>query len=148
MLLFSMSSQSISRPTAGGALTSEERLVLPKQQRTRGKFYLFLAYDVATGRRRSRLLRGQEQRVRLPLHASSTSLVSDRASLGRVRSRPSAPVQVARDQAGHAAVTSALSSVCPKRVPMIIRSRRSSATYNYWCWTTAMTRMPRRPSGG
>ena len=47
-----MSSQSISRPTAGGALTSEERLVLPKQQRTRGKFYLFLAYDVATGRRR------------------------------------------------------------------------------------------------
>ena len=37
----------------GGHLwTDKERVILPKQQRTRGKFYLFLAYDVRAGRRR------------------------------------------------------------------------------------------------
>ncbi len=36
----------------GRRWTSARRVVLPKQQRRRGKFYLFLAYDVATGRRR------------------------------------------------------------------------------------------------
>ena len=36
----------------GRRWTDQQRPVLPKQQRTRGKFYIFLGYDVATGRRR------------------------------------------------------------------------------------------------
>lgn len=43
----------------GRCWTSAQRLVLPKQQRTRGKFYLFLAYDVSTGRRRWAYLDGK-----------------------------------------------------------------------------------------
>ena len=35
----------------GGRWTRAQRLVLPKQQRTRGFFYLFLCYDTATGTR-------------------------------------------------------------------------------------------------
>jgi hypothetical protein len=37
--------------------------------------------------------------------------------------------------------------VCPKAVPTIIRSRRSSATFSKRSWTTAMIPTPRRPSG-
>ncbi len=43
----------------GRRWTSERRPVLPKQQRTRGKFYLFLLYDVGSGRARWRYLPGE-----------------------------------------------------------------------------------------
>lgn len=43
----------------GRRWTSEKRLVLPKQQRTRGQFYLFLLYDVGSGRVRWRYLPGK-----------------------------------------------------------------------------------------
>ena len=43
----------------GRRWTSAKRLVLPKQQRTRGKFYLFLLYDVGSGRARWRYLPGK-----------------------------------------------------------------------------------------
>jgi hypothetical protein len=36
----------------GRRLTRQKRLILPRQQKTRGKFYLFLWYDVTSGRRR------------------------------------------------------------------------------------------------
>ena len=35
----------------GRRLTTQKRLILPRQQKTRGTFYLFLCYDVASGRR-------------------------------------------------------------------------------------------------
>ncbi|MGH9945489.1 MAG: hypothetical protein ACRD9R_24305 [Pyrinomonadaceae bacterium] len=35
----------------GRRWTSQNKLILPKQQPTRGKFYLFLAYNVRTGKR-------------------------------------------------------------------------------------------------
>lgn len=43
----------------GRRWTSEKRLVLPKQQRTRGKFYLLLLYDVRSGRACWRYLPGK-----------------------------------------------------------------------------------------
>jgi transposase len=43
----------------GCRYTSAPRLVLPKPQRTRGHFYLFGAYDVATGRRRWAFMEGK-----------------------------------------------------------------------------------------
>ncbi|MCA1850325.1 MAG: hypothetical protein LC672_04595 [Acidobacteria bacterium] len=43
----------------GRRWTSAKRLVLPAQQRTRGKFYLFLLYDVSSGRVRWRYLPGK-----------------------------------------------------------------------------------------
>jgi len=43
----------------GRRWTSKKRLILPKQQRTRGKFYLFLLYDVGSGRVRWRYLPGK-----------------------------------------------------------------------------------------
>jgi len=43
----------------GRRWTSAKRLVLPKQQRTRGQFYLFLLYDVRNGRARWRYLPGK-----------------------------------------------------------------------------------------
>ncbi len=51
----------------GRRWTSEKRLVLPRQQRTRGKFYLFLLYDVRSGRARWRYLPGKGSEHVLPL---------------------------------------------------------------------------------
>jgi hypothetical protein len=43
----------------GRRYTQQRRLILPKQQRTRGKFYLFLCYDVAAGRGRWAFMSGK-----------------------------------------------------------------------------------------
>ncbi len=43
----------------GRRWTAAKRLVLPKQQRTRGKFYFFLLYEVRSGRARWRYLPGK-----------------------------------------------------------------------------------------
>lgn len=46
----------------GRRFTKEKQLVLARQQRTRGKFYLFVCYDLQTGRRRWAYLPGKSSK--------------------------------------------------------------------------------------
>ena len=59
MLLFFDVKPVFIKAYGGRRWTSEKQLVLAKQQRTRGKFYLFLLYDVGSGRTRWRYLPGK-----------------------------------------------------------------------------------------
>ena len=59
MLLFFDVKPVFIKAYGGRRLTSAKRLVLPRQQRTRGRFYLFCCYEVRSGRRRWMFLGGK-----------------------------------------------------------------------------------------